>query len=71
MGTVVWVILAVVVVGIVIALFGWDRYRGSRKSASNGGAAQPTDEVFIDPETGRRMRVWYDSGSGRRDYRPE
>ena len=71
MGTVEWVILAVVILGIVIALFGWDRYRGSRKSASGGGASQPTDEVFIDPETGRRMRVWYDPGTGRRDYRPE
>ena len=70
MGTVVWVILAVVIVGIVIALFGWDRYRGSRKSAGNG-ASKPTDEVFIDPETGRRMRVWYDPSTGKRDYRPE
>ena len=64
------VIAIVVVVGVVIALFGWDRYRGSRKPA-NGDAAQPTDEVFIDPETGRRMRVWYDQRSGKRDYRPE
>ena len=64
------VIAIVVVVGVVIALFGWDRYRGSRKSAS-GGAAQPTDEVFIDPETGRKMRVWYDESSGKREYRPE
>jgi len=66
-----WVILAVVIAGIVIALFGWDRYRGSRKSVSNGDASQPTDEVFIDPETGQRMRVWYDPGTGKRDYRPE
>jgi hypothetical protein len=66
-----WVILAVVIAGIVIALFGWDRYRGSRKSSGNGDASQPTDEVFIDPETGRRMRVWYDPGTGKRDYRPE
>jgi hypothetical protein len=71
MGTVGWVILAVVIVGIVIALFGWDRYRGGRKRASNSGASQPTDEVFIDPETGRRMRVWYDPGTGKREYRPE
>ena len=71
MGTTGWVILAVVIAGIVIALFGWDRYRGSRKSAGNGDASQPTDEVFIDPETGRRMRVWYDPGTGKRDYRPE
>ena len=70
MGTVVWVILAVVIVGIVIALFGWDRYHGSRKAARDD-RAQPTTEVFIDPDTGRRMRVWYDSGTGRRDYRPE
>ncbi len=71
MGTVQWVILVVVVVGIVIALFGLDRYRGSRRSAGNGSASQPTDEVFIDPETGRRMRVWYDPGTGKREYRPD
>jgi hypothetical protein len=71
MSPVVWVILAVVAVGIVIALFGWDRYRGSRNNASGSGAAQPTDEVFNDPETGRRMRVWYDPSTGKRDYRPE
>ena len=70
MSTVDWVILAVVIVGIVIALFGWDRYRGSRKGASNG-ASQPTDEMFIDPETGRRTRVWYDPSTGKREYRPE
>ncbi len=41
----------VVVAGIVIALFGWDRYRGNRNAASNGSASQPTTEVFIDTET--------------------
>jgi hypothetical protein len=67
-----WVIIAIVIVivGIVAALFGLDRYRGSRKS-TRGSAAQPTDEVFIDPETGRKMRVWYDQRSGEREYRPE
>jgi hypothetical protein len=70
---VLWVVIALVVVGAIVALFGWDRYRGSRRggSASNGSAAQPTDEVFIDPETGRRTRVWYDQATGRREYRPE
>jgi hypothetical protein len=66
----IWVIVAVVVVGAVAALFGWDRYRGNRKGTT-GSAAQPTDEVFIDPETGRKMRVWYDQRSGKREYRPE
>ncbi len=71
MGIVDWVIIAVVVVGIVFALFGWDRYRGSRKSAADGSASQPTDEVFTDPDTGRRTRVWYDPSTGRREYRAE
>lgn len=65
-----WVIIAIVIIGVVTALFGLDRYRGSGKSSS-GSAAQPTDEVFIDPETGRKMRVWYDQRSGKREYRPE
>jgi hypothetical protein len=65
-----WVIIAVVVVGAVIALFGWDRYRDNRKGA-DGSASQPTSEVFTDPDTGRRMRVWYDSTTGRREYRAE
>jgi hypothetical protein len=71
MGIVWLVVLVVVIAGIVIALFGWDRYRGNRKSASNSSAAQPTSEVFIDTETGRRMRVWYDPETGQREYRPE
>ena len=66
-----WVILAVVIAGTIIALFGWDRYRGNRKTADGEGASQPTTEAFIDPDTGRRMRVWYDPSTGQRDYRPE
>jgi hypothetical protein len=66
-----WVILAAVIVGVVAALAGWDRYRGSRKGASDGDAFRPTDEVFVDPETSRKTRVWYDAASGRREYRAE
>ena len=65
------VILLVVIAGIVIALFGWDRYRDYHKTADNDRASQPTSVAFIDPETDRRMRVWYDPSTGRRDYRPE
>jgi ABC-2 type transport system ATP-binding protein len=61
----------VVVAGIVVALFGWDRYRGTRKPAGNGSHAEPTDEVFVDPDTGRQTRVWYDRDTGRREYRAE
>ena len=65
------VLLVIVVAGIVVAMFGWDRYRGGRKTAGVGGISQPTGEVFVDPESGRRMRVWYDATTGQRDYRPE
>ena len=41
MSVVEWVILAVVVLGVVIALFGWDRYRGNRKSAGEAAAPSP------------------------------
>jgi ABC-2 type transport system ATP-binding protein len=65
------IIALAVVVGVVVAVFGWDRYRGDRKAASGGSGTGPTDEVFIDPASGRRMRVWQDSRTGRREYRHE
>jgi hypothetical protein len=74
MSVVTWVIIAVVVVGAVIALFGWDRYRGGRSNRKNAGddsTSRPTDEVFIDPDTGKRTRVWYDPATGKREYRAE
>jgi hypothetical protein len=66
-----WVVIAIVIVGIVVAIFGWDRYRGNRKPAAGTNAAQPTDEVFVDPDTGKRTRVWYNSATGQREYRAE
>jgi hypothetical protein len=70
MGVVEWIILAVVIVGVGVALLGWDRYRGNQRNIS-GGAAQPTNEVFIDPATGQQMRVWYDPSTGQREYRAD
>ncbi len=63
------VIVAVAVLIIVGAAVGWERYRGGRGGSVAG--ARPTAEVFIDPETGRRMRVWFDDRTGQREYRPE
>ncbi|MGC8635183.1 MAG: hypothetical protein ACP5VP_11090 [Candidatus Limnocylindrales bacterium] len=48
-------------------------------SASAAGAPQGadrrryerTEEVFDDPTTGRRLRVWYDPETGERRYVPE
>ncbi len=56
------------------ALFRWERYRGGPRGASTvppSPTARPTSEAFIDPETGLRMRVWYDSRTGERTYRQE
>jgi hypothetical protein len=66
-----WVIIAVVVVGVVAAVFGWDRYRGGRKKASSSSDFQATTEVFTDPDTGKRTRVWYNAKTGEREYRPD
>jgi hypothetical protein len=71
MGVLGWVIIAVVVVGIVIAVFGWDRYKTKGKGAGDESAFHATNEVFIDPTTGERTRVWYNPKTGQRDYRSE
>lgn len=71
MNVAVWVIVAVVVVGVVFAFFGWDRYKGAKKRRDDSGEYEPTSEVFIDPATAQRMRVWYNAKTGERDYRPE
>ena len=67
------VFAALVVLIAVGAVFGWERYRGGGAGRRDPGVsgAQPTAEIFIDPETGRRMRVWFDARTGERDYRPE
>ena len=64
-----WVIVAVVVLGVVAALFGWDRYRSKRTAISE--SAQSTGEVFTDPASGKAMRVWYNPATGEREYRPD
>ncbi len=63
------VIVAAVVLVVVATVIGWDRYRPGRTGPNLG--AHPTSEVFIDPETGRRMRVWYDPATGTREYRED
>lgn len=65
------VIAVLVVIGAVVALFRWDRYRGGRTGETASSHARWTGEVFVDPESGRRLRVWYDPDTGRRDYRAE
>jgi hypothetical protein len=56
-------VIALLVLGGTV---GWERYR-----RPGGPGVRPTAELFIDPETGRRTRVWYDPTTGAREYRPE
>jgi hypothetical protein len=70
MSVAVWVVLAVVVaLGVVMAAFGWDRDRNNGQAPKE--SSRPTGEVFIDPASGRSMRVWYDPSTGEREYRPD
>ncbi|HYL07101.1 MAG TPA: hypothetical protein VEU76_01030 [Candidatus Udaeobacter sp.] len=59
------VLLLAVIVFAVAGYFIWDRrYRGAED-----GTFRPTAEVFIDPTTGQRMRVYEDPKTGKRQYR--
>ena len=62
-------LIAALVLIVAGAIVGWDRYRPGRHGPNPH--AHPTSEVFIDPETGGRMRVWFDPATGARDYRPD
>jgi len=58
---------------VVAALFEVGRYRSSTsgETSTPGGRFQRTDEVFVDPTTGVKTRVWFDPRSGERTYEPE
>ena len=59
--------LVVVVVAVILAVvtwrLGWERYR-----PRDAGPTVPTDEVLVDPETGRRQRVHMNPSTGARVY---
>jgi hypothetical protein len=61
------VVGAAVVVAIVWSFF--LRRHGESELPAEGW--QRTDEVFVDPTTERRMRVWVDPVDGARRYVPE
>lgn len=64
-------IALVVVVGLV-ALFVISLFlKRHGESPVAAGDWQRSDEVFVDPATGRRMRVWIDPVDRSRHYVPE
>jgi hypothetical protein len=59
-------------VGVIVVLFERQRYgQAAEERGANVEHHRPTDEVFAEPTTGERMRVWIDPQSGERSYRPE
>ena len=58
------VIGAAVLVAIVMSFF----VRRHGESALPAEGWERTDEVFVDPTTNRRMRVWVDPRDGARHY---
>ncbi len=61
------VLFAAVIVFAIAGYFIWDRrYRGAE-----AGTFKPTAEVFTDPTTGQRVRVYEDPKTGKRQYRNE
>lgn len=64
LGTVYVVVGAAVLVAIVWSFF--VRRHGESQLPAEGW--RRTDEVFVDPTTSRRMRVWVDPRDGSRHY---
>jgi len=64
---------AVVLLGglIAVGLITRDRRYTGTRTGPGGNRFLPTSEVFIDPTSGRRVRVYVDPGTGRRQYREE
>jgi hypothetical protein len=45
-----------------------ERTYGNLAARPLGGNWRPTDEKFVDPETGRLVTVWFDPVTGDRKY---
>jgi hypothetical protein len=66
------VIIPLIVVGVLVVFFVISLTLRRHGEASMPAAHwQPTEELFVDPTTKRRMRVWVDPGDGTRHYVPE
>lgn len=60
-----WLVVVAVVLVVALATWklGWERYR-----PRHPGPTVPTDEVLVDPVTGRRQRVHMNPATGARVY---
>jgi hypothetical protein len=60
------VLLIVGAIAILTALL--EPIYGRANGKPDGKGWRPTDEKFVDPETGKLVTVWFDSSSGERRY---
>lgn len=59
----------IVIVGVALLFTVWHAYRRRHpKPWTPPPGFQKTDEVFVDPTTGNRQRVWYNAQTGERSY---
>jgi hypothetical protein len=65
------VVYAVIGVAVLVAIVLSFFVRRHGESSVPGEHWARTDESFMDPTTGRRMRVWLDPVDGARHYIPE
>ncbi|MGB8650241.1 MAG: hypothetical protein WCD35_06230 [Mycobacteriales bacterium] len=68
MSAVLLLVYAVVGVAIAVAIVLSFFLRRHGESSLPAEGWQPTDEEFVDPTTGRRMRVWLNPVDGARHY---
>ena len=57
--------------GFIAAAVWWERWRYRARGAADDGEWQPTEERFIDPESGLPVQVFYNPRTGERRYGPQ
>jgi hypothetical protein len=65
------IIFLIVAVAVLVAIGMSLFVRRHGEAVVPAGHWQSTEEVFVDPTTKRRMRVWVDPSDGTRHYVPE
>jgi hypothetical protein len=65
----IWIIALLFIFIVVIPFIKWYRKKQLRSQQHFYKLGfQPTDEIFIDPTTGIKQRVWFNPSTGERKY---
>ncbi|MBP1744552.1 MAG: hypothetical protein H6Q58_1530 [Firmicutes bacterium] len=60
-----------IVVFAVVSLLVWDRRYGKNHGTDVPGGFEKTDEINLDPNNGKKYRVYYNPKTGERFYHEE